>query len=342
MTVDPTGERFPELPRASIPALPAPDSAFDAVLRRAAARRLRRAGLAGALSLALVAGAVAVGSWLPGGSGDDSLVAASATPSSAEPAAVASDRPYLLPPVAPAPPSAAAAPEPAAAAEAAPTPTPAAAQPASSGPTSAPPVPPPPTRTYPGRVVDGAGQPVAGAWLHTYEPGAPLRAVRIADDGTYVGTCDGPRELIAMWDLSLASSLVQPAGMRNLAATWVGGGTTAGAGSPVSCGGTTPVTTVLQPGATLTGRITYVDSDGRESAYPDGGNPGGGLLCQPLGIQLDGPQCASWAPQGGRYLFTGLPGGTYRLWDMYTPDHEVTLPAGGTVELDWYVDARPR
>lgn len=293
-----------DLPRGPLGPLDPPPGAFEAVQRAAGRRRLRRAGVASALSLALLAGAFAVGSQLGGGSRPDALVTASAPP---EPAPTQVVYGGITHP-----------------------PSPSAEPPATSGPAVLPTLRPSPTPAagdlepvYRGRVVDATGAPVAGAWLMTVIPGEPLQARQVDADGTYEGTCGGPRELIAMWDLR---ARVQPAGMRNLAATEV---------VAVSCDDRPEVTTVLREGGTLTGAIRYVDAEGRESSYGTGSNPGGGLYCRPLGLPDDQAQCADWTPVEGRYRFAGLPTGTYGLQGMYGM-RSVEVRAGRTTTLDWY------
>lgn len=299
-----------DLPRRDLPPLPPPDGAYELVSRRAAARRAGRAGVAGVLSAALVAGAFGVGASLAGTSAPDALVVASPEP-------VPSAVPATVPPPTYAP---------------VPDPSPATVAPRASV------APPPPASTptpsepgdlesgYEGRVVDEQGRPVAGAWVVVVGTGAP-QAVRVGDDGVYGGVCDTQdREYLAMWDLRGR----QPRGMRNLAVTPV---------PPVACdegapSRERPVTTVLREGGTVTGTLTFSDRDGGTQPYADGAVPGGGLFCEPALPGLGTGQCADWDPVGGRYRFTGLPTGTFRLQGMYGWD-DVDVEAGRTTERDW-------
>lgn len=333
-----------QLPAGETPPLPPPPGAFQAVQRRAAARRLQRGAVAGVLSLALFAGAFGVGSLLGGGaSGPDALIIGTPEPEpvvTATPEQPPEPTPEPSPTAAPSTP--AAAPSPSGSASAGPQPTASAtAQPAPTAeptPTTAPPTEPAQPQTWTLNVVDGSGTPVPGAWVHTVPESGQLRAQRLDTDGSIRLACDpSNRYLVALWDLSLRSSFRQPRGMRNLAATWVQGGSTYDQARPVSCRthGDTLVTTALAEGGTLTGRLTYVDPDGNEQPYADGADPGGGLYCRALGLPGSQPQCANWDPVDGRYRFTGLPTGEYALQGMHSA-RTVEVRAGRTTALDWY------
>lgn len=333
-----------QLPVGPTPPLPPPPDAFEAVRRRAAARRLQRGGIAAGVSLALFAGAFGVGALLGGGTSErDALVVGSpepepvvtATPEQPPPPTVESSPTATKAATSSPTPSAAASGTPRATASAAPAPS-ATAMPT---PTVAPPTEPAQPQTWTLRVVDGSGTPVNRAWVHTVPESGQLRAQRVATDGTVALACGtADRYLVALWDLSLRSSFRQPRGMRNLAATWVqGSGPTYERARPVECraDGPTVVTTALAEGGTLTGRLTWIDPDGNEQPYADGANPGGGLYCLALGVPGSQAQCADWDPVDGRYRFTGLPTGDYALQGMYA-QRTVEVRAGRTIELDWY------
>lgn len=308
-----------DLPTGPLPPLPPPQGAYDRVLRRAGARRRRRAVLSGALVLPVLAAALLAGVALDRTPERDALVAAPPSPSPRESAAPAPQEPS------------------ASASADAPSPTPESVPDASPQPLPLDPPPATPEREplYQGRVVDAAGRPVAGAWVLAAVPDG-LQGRQVGPDGRYLGQCGGPRELVAMWDLSLRTAMRQPRDMRNLAATWVNGGRTQAAGEPVPCGDPDRVvTTVLQEGGVVTGRIRHVDAEGREQEYADGADPGGGLYCRALGIATQPGQCANWDPVGGRYRFAGLPTGTYRLLGMHG-GRDVQVAAGEVTELDWW------
>jgi hypothetical protein len=180
------------------------------------------------------------------------------------------------------------------------------------------------------RAVDAAGAPVAGGFVYAFVTDSTPHAVaaRTGVDGRARLTCDRVKLLLTPWQLGSR----QPAGMRNLAMTWVGGGHTFDEAPYVSCRDTS---TVMHPGGIMSGRITYVSGEGAERPYADHSQPGGGLFCRAIGVDMDGPQCANWDPLGGRYTFAGLPTGRYLLQGMYGWD-EVAIVAGRTTTRDWY------
>jgi hypothetical protein len=315
-----------DLPGFPIDPLHAPEGAYDAVTRRARARRARTALVGGGLALALGVAGVGTAALLGGTTTDatDGLVASSGptTPTtSTEPTAPAATATATAvgPPVSPTP-SRAVGPDASPGAEVTEPPE------GPEGPEGGP--------DYSGQVVDASGKALPGIYVWSIASSTDLPSTP-ADvtgaDGTFTAPC-GQKVLLTAWRLKGK----QTASTRNLAATWLGGGRTFAQSEQTRCeadGGV--VVTTMAVGGTVEGEFRYYE-DGQEKPYADGANPGGGLFCDALGFTDGSGQCADWAIAGNRYRFTGLPTGTYTLLTTYTWNDGIEVRAGETTEFDWF------
>lgn len=320
-----------ELPGRSVEPLSPPPGAFEQVRRRAHARRVRTGLLASATALVVAVGGVGAGLAVDGEGGRESLATRptstpSVPPSASPPAATRTPVPTVTPP-----PTAGSSPRPAdppadPLVPVAPPPVP----PSPDTPPSA--APSPTAATATGRAVDTAGRPLAGLHVTLWSPGNALPDEHDAftgPDGRYTVRCGG-KALLVDWMLGGP----QYPSTRNLAATWVGGGSTLADAPPLPCGGDEQVT-VLRPGAVLEG--TYRGADGGGALPLPGGPLDAGLSCLPLGT-YDGraptqPTCVELTAEGGRYRLVGLPTGTYVLRTA-TGEATVELVAGRTTTRD--------
>lgn len=315
-----------ELPGRSVEPLIPPTGTFEQVRRRAHARRVRTALLASTTALVVAGGGVGAGLAVTGEGGRESLATRptstpSAPPSASPPTATRTPAPTVPPATAGSSPRPTDPPATGASPPVAPSPD---TQPSAA--------PSPAATTATGRAVDTAGRPLAGLHVTVWSPGNALPDEHDAftgPDGRFTVSCGG-KALLVDWMLGGP----QFPSTRNLAATWVGGGSTLADAPPLPCGGPEQVT-VLRPGAVLEG--TYRGVDGGGTLPLPGGPIDAGLSCLPLGT-YDGraptqPTCVELTAEGGRYRLVGLPSGTYVLRTA-TVEQTVELVAGRTTTRD--------
>lgn len=284
-----------ELPRKEIPPLEPPRGQLDAVLSQARERRYRRAGttlLVATVFVAGLAGGVALDRPVTEVPADLLRYASSQlgdgneSASPTQPADSASPLPRETPRQerAAAPP----ADRPTASAEQSPAPL---------GPLA-----------VNLRVVGVGGEPAAGLYVYPGELGAdgfvPAAepAGRTAQDGSFTLPCTGTPVLLTPWRLN--SPLERSGGAATWAATFAGGVTQPGSALAPDCSRRgRPSTTIVQPGATVTGTVAIAPSCDATTA-----SLRLRLFDDPaLRVRLDG------FTDGDRYAIGGLPSGRHSL-----------------------------